>query len=298
VQNLGYLNLHQFGAYDLYENSATPTDRKWLILAPPAYELPVYTWQGEALAFFDHVLRGVDNGYDEQPRVRYWVEGAERFDATTTFPPPDGQVQRLYLGSAGDDHATHRLDTEVTPPGTNSWAAVPFGLPVLGGLDEVANQTLAFDLPVTADTQLAGPVTAHLSFSSNEIDSYVIARLSRVDPAGTVHQLSMGALRPVARTEDTTRSTSVEIAIDSGHREPLVPGEPVERFSLTPGPTLLRAGDRLRLELASRTDLLRHGPDEGYAQFDLPVPPYFSRNTVHFDAQSWIEVTSVPTTAT
>jgi uncharacterized protein len=41
VQNLGYFNLHQFGSYDLFENAATPTDRKWMILAPPRYELPV-----------------------------------------------------------------------------------------------------------------------------------------------------------------------------------------------------------------------------------------------------------------
>jgi uncharacterized protein len=34
VQNLGYLNLHQFGIYDLWENSTTPADRKWMILAP------------------------------------------------------------------------------------------------------------------------------------------------------------------------------------------------------------------------------------------------------------------------
>jgi predicted acyl esterase len=295
VQNLGYFNLHQYGSYDLFDNAATPADRKWMILGPPQFDLPVYAWQGEALAFFDYILRGVDNGYDRQSPVRYWLEGADRFDTATAFPPPAGEVRRLYLGSGGDDHEVHRLDTQSTPPGSNSWVAVPFGVPVLGGLDEVANQTLTFDLPIAEDLHLAGAVTARLSFSSNEIDSYVLARLSRVDPTGEQHQLSMGAIRPVARTEDTTRSTAVEIALDSGRREPLVPGEPVVlRFSLTPGPTRLSVGDTLRLQLGSRTDLLRSDVSEGYAQFDLPVPPYLSRNTVHFAGQSWIEVTGVP----
>ncbi|HEY2222588.1 CocE/NonD family hydrolase C-terminal non-catalytic domain-containing protein, partial [Actinomycetospora sp.] len=139
------------------------------------------------------------------------------------------------------------------------------------------------------------PVTARLTFSSNEIDSYVLARLSRIDTDGGRHQLGMGAIRPVARTEDTARSTAVEIAIDSGHREPLRPGEPVVlRFSLTPTPVLLRAGERLRLDIGSRSDLLRMGPGDGYAQFDLPVPPYLCRNTLHFGGESWIEVTEVP----
>jgi hypothetical protein len=159
----------------------------------------------------------------------------------------------------------------------------------------VADQALAFDLPVEQDTQLAGPVTARLTYSCNEIDSYVVARLSRLDAAGERHQLSLGAIRPVSRTEDEERSTPLEIAIDAGRREPLVPDEPVVlRFSLTPGPTLLRRGDTLRLELASRIDLLRMDPSEGYAQFDMPVPPYPCRNTVHFGGDSWVEVTEVP----
>lgn len=295
VQNLGYFNLHQFGSYDLFENAATPADRKWMILGPPRFDLPVYAWQGEALAFFDHILRDVDNGYDAQPPVRYWLDGADRFATSTAFPPPDGEVTRLYLGSGGDDHAKHRLDAQRTPPGANSWVAVPFGVPVLGGLDEIANQTLAFDLPITEDLHLAGAVTARLSVSSNEIDTYVLARLSRVDTAGTLHHLSMGAIRPVARTEDVARSTAIEIAIDSGRREPLVPGDAVVlRFSLTPAPTRLCVGETLRLELASRSDLLRSDVREGYAQFDLPVPPYLSRNTVHYAGESWLEVTTVP----
>ena len=295
VQNLGHVNLHQFGSYDLFENAGTPDDRKWLILGPPTYALPVYDWQGEALAFFDHVLRGVDNGYGEQPAVRYWVEGADRFDSATAFPPTDGVVRRLHLASAGDDHAVHRLDDAAPAAGSNSWVAVPLGVPVLGGLDEVAAQTLTFDLTVEEDLQLAGPVTARLRFSCNEIDSYVVARLSRVDGRGVDHPLSLGVVRPVARTEDTARNTSMEVAIDLGRREPLVPGVPVTlRFSLTAGPTLLRAGDRLRLRLASRTDLLRSDVSEGRMQVDLPVPPYLCRNTVHFGGESWIDVTAVP----
>jgi hypothetical protein len=86
VQNLGYFNLHQYGTYDLFENAGTPDDQKWMILGPPEYELPVYVWQGEALAFFDHILHGTENGYTQQPRVRYWTDGADTFSTATSFP--------------------------------------------------------------------------------------------------------------------------------------------------------------------------------------------------------------------
>ncbi|MDD7941048.1 CocE/NonD family hydrolase C-terminal non-catalytic domain-containing protein [Actinomycetospora lutea] len=295
VQNLGYFNFHQYGTYDLFENAGTPADRRWMVLGPPEYDLPVFAWQGEALAFYDHVLRGVDNGYGELPRVRYWVDGADRFATSSAFPPPEGELRRLHLASAGADHVVHRLTDAVPEEGSNSWAAVPLGVPMPGGLDELANQVLSFELPVTEDVELAGAVTARLTFSSNEIDSFVLARLSRVDTHGAAHPLSMGAMRPVARAQDAARSTTIEIAIDPGAREPLTPHEPVVlRFSLTPGPVLLRAGETLRLDLASRTDLVRKDPGEGYPQFDLPVPPYLARDTVHFGGESWIEVTSVP----
>ena len=230
AQNLGYLNLHQFGCYDLFENAATPADRKWMILAPPHYGLPVYDWQLEALAFFDHILRKTDNGYADQPRVRYWLDGEERYAGAEDFPIPGGQPMRLYLTSGGADAATHALARDAPAEGgKNSWAAIPLGLPVLGGFDEVANQMLTYELGINEEVQFAGPVTAHLEFSCNEIDSHVVARLCRIAADGTRYILSMGTISPARRQHDPKRSTACEIAIDTGHPEPLRPGEQVSR---------------------------------------------------------------------
>ena len=62
------------------------------------------------------------------------------------------------------------------------------------------------------------------------------------------------------------------------------------RFSLTPRPVLLQPGERLRLDIASRTDLLRSNVGHGYEQFEMIVPPYFSRNTIHYGAESYLEI--------
>jgi hypothetical protein len=292
VQNLGYFNLHQFGCYDLFENAGTPADRKWMILGPPHYELPVYDWQLEALAFFDYILCKTDNGYAEQPRVRYWLDGEERFVGAAGFPIPGSEPMRLYLASGGADAATHVLARNPSADaGLNSWVAIPIGLPVVGGFDEVANQMLTYEWRVDQDVQLAGPVTAHLSFGCNEIDSHIVTRLGRVAIDGTYRQLSMGTISPARRRHDPGRSTACEIAIDTGCPEPLRPGEAVSlAFSLTPGPTRLRAGEMLRLDVTSRTDLLKNDVSHGYVQFDLPAPPYFSRNTLHYGPQTYLEL--------
>ena len=71
---------------------------------------------------------------------------------------------------------------------------------------------------------------------------------------------------------------------------PLTPGEPVPIvFSLTP-PVRLRRGETLRLDIASRTDLVKSDVSHGYAQFDIPAPPYFSRNTIHYGPDSYLEL--------
>jgi uncharacterized protein len=295
VENLAMFNLHQYGSYDLFENAGTPADRKWIIIGEHEYSLPVYSWQLEALAFFDHVLRGTANGYADQAHVRYYLDGTDRYFGATEFPPNDATTVRLYLDGGTADHESQCLSETSSAAGSNHWNAVPIGMPILGGMEEIANQTLTYELAVDEPTEFTGPVTANLRFSCNEIDSYVIARLGRIDAEGTRHHLSMGAVRPAAHTIDASRSTTSEIAIDSDVRIPLVPDEAVTlRFSLTPAPVRLEPGERLRLDIGSRSDLLRMSPGGGYAHFDMPVPPFLSRNTIHYDGESWIELAKRP----
>jgi hypothetical protein len=295
VQNPGYLNLHQFGAYDLFENAGTPPDQRWLIIGPPAYDLPAYHWQLEALAFFDHLLYGVDNGYARQARVRYWTQGTDAYRAASAWPLPGCTALRLYLAPNGADAAVHRLARDLPRGGQNRWAAVPLGATVCPGFDEVASEILSYEMPVAEEMELAGPLTMSLSFSSNEIDSYVVARTGVVSEDGRYRILSMGAIRPACRRIDEARATRTEIAIDIDRPEPLVPGAPVRLlFSLTPQPVMLKPGERFRLDIASRTDLLRSDVSHGHAQFDMQVPPYFARNTIHYGPDSFIEMCRAP----
>ena len=165
---------------------------------------------------------------------------------------------------------------------------------MVGGMDEVVNQMLTFDIPIQRPTELTGAITASLKFSSNEIDSYVLARLGRVDAQGGYHLLSLGAISPARRKIDEARSSNTEIAIAIDTPQPLTPGEPVVlKFSLTPGPMKLEPGEMLRLDVASRTDLLISDVAHDHCHFDMEVPPYFSRNTLHYGADSWIEVAAI-----
>ena len=60
----------------------------------------------DLLRFYDHYLKGVDNGWQETPRVRYSVldlEGGDRVDQPAgEFPPEDVTEVRLYLDAASE----------------------------------------------------------------------------------------------------------------------------------------------------------------------------------------------------
>jgi hypothetical protein len=60
---------------------------------------------------------------------------------------------------------------------------------------------------------------------------------------------------------------------------------------------LLKVGDRLRFDVGSRTDLLITDQSHGRAQFQMQVPPYFSRNTLHYGAETYVELRKVSTRA-
>ena len=79
---------------------------KWLRIHntmewPDYYEEP---YLNDLLRFFDHFLKGVDNGWRETPRVRYAVmdlEGHDRINLpAAAFPPEDVRDVRYYLDAA------------------------------------------------------------------------------------------------------------------------------------------------------------------------------------------------------
>ena len=145
----------------------------------------------------------------------------------------------------------------------------------------------------TEDFELAGPVTLQLQYACSEIDSYLVARLDRIDREGRRRPLAMGHLRPATRTVDPGRGSPCEIAIDAAVRQPLRPGNPVLlRFSLTPAAAVIRNGETLELDLASRTDLLPVFARDGFIVPDMAVPPYFARNTIHHGPESFLELSA------
>jgi predicted acyl esterase len=260
-----------------------------MFIGPRWADWPWLRYQEELLAFYDHTLRGADNGYDELPPVRYWLHGAERWETSSDWPVPDTREWTLRLdgtrlgAAAGDDERT--------------WAAIPVGMEYPGAFDTFDSQVIGYDTdPMVENVHLVGPVELTLPLRSTALDTHVQARLSDVDEQGRAQVLSVGWLAASHRAVDAERSTATETVHDHGSPTALTPGEQVRlRISLTPFAQLLRRGHRLRLELGSDPRTLAAPPEQGFVYFEVAGPPYPARNTVsHPDATLRLSVRGEP----
>jgi uncharacterized protein len=270
------VGIHLFGAFEAWHRITAP---KKLFIGPRWATWPWLRYQDELVAFYDHALRGTDNGYDELPAVRYWLHGAERWESAEDWPVPGTRPWVLRL--AGDSLGRWAGDDR------RSWAAIPVGMEYPGAFDRFDSQVIRYTTPpVDRDVHLVGPVELTLPLRCTALDTHVQARLSALDRE-TAQVLSIGWLAASHRSVDSGRSTATEIVHD--HRTPvaLTPGEEVIlRISMTPFAHLLACGHRLRLELGSDPRALAAPADQGFVYFEVAGAPYAARNTISHPSAS------------
>lgn len=285
--------IHMRGAFQAWHGVQGP---KKLFIGPPDPRWPWSNYHGELLAWYDYHLKGIDTGVEEQPAVRYWLQGAERWKSAADWPLPQARTQRLYLASASEESsAPHLLQSEAPASQTSlEFAAIPRGMLYPKELEKYTTQILTYlTEPWTRDTEVTGPLRLQLLLSSTALDTHIIARVSDLSPEGKTRPLSFGWLQASHRRVDEKLSRPDEIIHAHRAPEPLTPGSPVTlTFSLTPTANLFKKGHRLKLEIGSRPDLLRATVFDNFIYFPYEAPPYPARNTIFHGASetSYLEI--------
>jgi len=279
--NWGNPGLHMKGAFQAWHSIHAP---KKLFIGPPDARWPWANYQEEMLAWYDHYLKGIDTGIEEQPPVRYWLQGANQWRTAQGWPIPGAKKQRCYL-ELHADNAHAEQDLQTAPPAQESslsFVAIPRHMLYPKVLDRYEAQVLRYATRFfQKDTEVTGPIRLQLRLASTAIDTHIIARVSDVAPDGKRQKLSFGWLEASHRKVDEELSRPDEIIHEHRNADPLTPGEPViVTFSLTPTSNLFRKGHRLLLEIASQPDLLETNAFEGFIFFPYDAPPYPARNTI------------------
>jgi len=216
--------------------------------------------------FFDHFLKGADNGADKEPRVRYYNLGEETFLNSDTWPPPGVKPQRMYaradglLSAAappdGDGADRYEVDFEVSTGSGNRWMT-QMGQPVLGLDDRAAMDArmLTYTGPALEEPlQLTGFPVVRLEMNSTHADGAVLVYLEDVAPDGRSRYLTEGGLRFLHRRVEDDPGFEAFGPVHSFAREdawPTVPGETATiRIRLNPISVRIAKGHSVRVAIA------------------------------------------------
>ncbi len=216
---------------------------------PPDYDLG-----GEIQRFFDFHLKGIDNGWQHEPRSTVWVEEAptgQQWRRSDTLPGAASRPQVWYLGA--EEGGT--LQQQAAPAGSRQFSvdyAVGEGEYFAFWVESQAAHGLTFTSPaLTQPLTLEGYPQVHLRVAADHPEVHVFAYLEEIDAEGSVDVLATGRLAASYRATAEAPYDTLGLpwypsrAADS---QPLQPGEPVDlALALLPVSHIVQAGHRLRL---------------------------------------------------
>ena len=254
--NWGGHGLHLRGNTEGFTRSAS--DQKWLEMHGIEHWTHFYTDYGRLLQleFFDHFLKGADNGWDRRPPVLLQVRRVDGFVERTeeAWPIPRTEWTRRYL------HPDGTLQADPGDEATVSFDALGDGI-------DFATETFG------SETEITGPLSARLWVSSTTEDADLFLVLRLLDPVGDEvtfqgaldphTPLAHGWLRVSHRELDAALSEEWRPFHTHRTQQPLRPGEVAEvEVEIWPTSIVVPSGYRLVLSVRGK-DYEYQGTDTG-----------------------------------
>jgi predicted acyl esterase len=261
---------HTHGSFEGYRRIASKD--KWLRVNNTNEWLDYYTpkYSAELLSFFDHYLKGKDNGWTQTPRVRICVldpSGTDVVDRVVpAWPLPDTQPQKLFL----------EADGSLANAPTKSARALSYAVDKDGKVE--LRHRFATDTEITGYMKLRLWVEAQ---GSDDMELSALVEKRGADGKPIVKGLGEGAsgaitasglLRVSQRALDLRRSTASEPYLLNTHEERLRAGEivPIE-IGIWPMAMLYRAGEELVLTIAAHQQMSTKF-DMGFGTTTIEIP--------------------------
>jgi len=279
-----YIGRHNQGGPDA-------RNRQWLIIGPWLHggsknstkigevDLPAssgFDVEGHMIRWFDYWLKGKPTGVDKEPKVRYFVMGANEWRNAADWPVP-ARTASYFL------HADGKLATSTAAEGKAEFLSDPDNpAPSVGRSEPTARDGRAFEAhkdvrvftsePLTAPVEWTGDVAAEVWVSSSAKDTDVIVRVSDVYPDGR-SILLVQSIRRVSYRNGFEK------------RELLEPGKPYKvTFNVGWLSQAFQPGHRIRVAVSSTMhDYYEPNPGTGEnPTVDGPKTKVTARNQLYF----------------
>jgi hypothetical protein len=260
--NWGGQGIHPTGNFEGFERASS--QHKWLEIHGDTHFTHFYSPYGYDIQrrFFDHFLKGIDNGWDREPPVQLnirWPGERYKLRKEHEWPLARTQWTRYYL-----DPASSTLGTD-SPSFATSVSYATMG------------EGLTFWLPaLTERLEVTGPIAAKLYISSETTDADIFLVVRLFDPDG--HEvtfegatdpntpIAMGWLRASHRELDLARSTPYRPYHRHRRKQPLIPGRIYELdIEIWPSCIVIPAGYSLAMTARGK-DYVYDGELDTYGQ--------------------------------
>lgn len=236
-----------------------------------------YDFDTRTIRWFDHHLKGIDNGEDEAPRASFYLGGvgANEWRHSTDWNPTESKVTKLYLDSDGGANSIYgngrlttepvtgsRFDTYTYDPNNAGSGDGKFEPSELNEL-HVRQDYLVYETnELTEPVAIAGNLSASFHASSSAIDTDFFVTVSDVDPKGVARKISTNGIRAEFRNWPEQPSA------------PLTPGS-IEKYELYLhfAGHVFQAGHRIRVDICS-ADYMTFFPNTntGINPYEDPKP--------------------------
>ena len=246
------------------------------------------------LRWFDHWMRGVDNGIMAEPRVSVFVMGANKWRQADEWPFPNTKFTKFYMHSGGranslngdgtlgrQEPGDEPHDIYVSDPGypvqsLGGRSCCLAALAPMGPMDqrpvETRNDVLVFtSARLAQDVAVIGPVDATLYASSSADDTDFTVKLVDVYPDGRAFNV-VDAIQRASHREGSAKPSAIK------------PGE-IYEYNFSVGSTAIRfaKGHRIRVEIASSNfptferslNQFRKKMDGGYGDMRVATQRFF-----------------------
>ena len=242
------------------------------------------------LRWFDHFLKGVNNGILDEPPIRLFVMGANRWRDESEWPLARTKYTKVYLHSNGkanslrgngqlslvapkDEQPDRYVYDPNDPVPTRGGTTLGIALGVFdqNKIEEREDVLIYTGEMLTEDLEVTGPVVLKLFAASSAPDTDFTAKLIDVRPDGYAQNIVEGVVRARFR-ESLTAPT-------------LITPDKVYEYTLDLWATshVFKAGHRLRLEVSS-SNFPRYdrNPNTGH-EFGVDAEIQTARQTIFHD---------------
>jgi putative CocE/NonD family hydrolase len=254
--------MHLMGAQNWYDAIDVP--KKLLFTGLTHMERPFHAMHDEIVRWYDHWLKGKDTGIMDEPPVKIWVQGEDKWRTGDDWPLPETEWTKFYL------HSWERLRTEPFVEGGRDAYSEPDAFVQMPPTQTRDIERLRYMTePLAEDTLVIGPISLNFFAEIDQDDTNWIVILKDVGPDPSIHtgregetelpavperEVTRGWLKASYRALDEKRSKPWRPwhKLTRAAHAPVVPGEINEyRVEVMSTANMFRKGHRICVEITA-----------------------------------------------